>query len=103
MSKRSWGRSLIDILRQLGVPIDKQTEDVIEQERAAAPEVSTADIVSRLSLAPPDVMAQAVNIAKEEGSMDLLIDRYAQARATVKRTQAVTAELARSAEAIAKK
>lgn len=103
MSRKSLGRSLLDILRQLGVRIDKKTEEAIIQERDAVLETSTADIVTRMHLAPPEVVQHAVAIAHEEGSSELLQDQLAKAQASARETRRVSTELNEVAAAIAKK
>ena len=103
MSRKSWGRGLLDILRQLGARIDKKAEDAVAHERELTPEASTEDIVRHLSLAPPEIVAQAVEIARAEGSSELLQDQYVKAQAQARETRLASAALGSVAAGIAAK
>lgn len=102
MSRKSWGRGLLEILRSMGVSIDKTAEETIAEEKEAAPHSSTADIVQRLSLAPPEVIEKALQIAKDEGSMELLEDRLQQATEATRESRRASIELTQVASRIAK-
>ncbi|APU88880.1 hypothetical protein Rctr197k_059 [Virus Rctr197k] len=103
MSRKSWGRGLLDILRQLGVHINKKAEEAVEHEREVDPDASTADIITRLSLAPPEVVQKAVLIAKEEGSTEVLHDQFMKARVSVQEARQASMALSNVAASIAKK
>lgn len=103
MSRRSWGRGLLDILRELGVTIDRKAESLVEHEKEVDPTATTEDIVQRLSLAPPEVVQRAVIIATEEGSTEVLSDRFARAKSTMQETARASAQLNDVACAIAAK
>jgi hypothetical protein len=110
MSKTSWGsqngkrvHTLLDVLRRLGAPIDRHAEAAVNEEKDRDPEATTEDIVIRLSLAPPGMVQQAVVIAKEEASTDILKDRYLQATAELRETRRAAVRLSQTAAAVAKK
>jgi hypothetical protein len=103
MSKKSWGSPFISILRKLNVKIDKQTEALIETEKARSPEMTTIDIVQRLAIAPPETINKAVAIAKAAGNGEALADCIQTARASVAETRKASVTLSRLASGIAKK
>lgn len=97
MSRRKSSRSLLTILKELGVPIDKKAEALVKHEKEVDPEASTDDIVMRLSLAPPALVEQAIEIAKSEGSTDLLADRFTQAKTQVQEVRRASLALSDAA------
>ena len=103
MSNTRLGRGLLDILRQLGAPIDRHMEQVVAAEKERDPDATTEDIVMRLSLAPPAMVHQAVVLAQEEGSVEALEDRFARATALARDTRQASLRLNLVAGAIAAK
>jgi len=103
MSRKSWGSGLLDILRELGVRIDRNAESAIEHEKEMSPKSSTADIVMRLSLAPPEVVEKAVEMAREAGSVDVLEARFTNAKQSMRESRRASLQLSAAAQAIAKK
>lgn len=103
MSQKSWGRSVVDILGQLGVPIGATEQAQIAQAKEERPDATTADIVLGLELAPKAMVDRALAIAKAEGSCEFLMDGFRQARASIKGAAEASQQLARVASGIAKK
>jgi hypothetical protein len=103
MSRTRLGNGFVAILRKLGVKIDRTVEKQIEDEREQNPESTTADIVQRLSLAPPEIIEKAVEIAKESDSPELLADYLREAKAAVRETLNSSAALSDAAMHIARK
>ena len=100
--KKGLGRSLFDILRSLGVKVDRKVEDAVVHEREVE-HSTTADIITRLSIAPPEVLEKAVAIAREEGSTELLSDRVSEAMVATEKTSVASKQLTELAAAIAAK
>ncbi len=103
MSRKRWGRSVVDILRQIGVPLPPDAESKIKVAKEVHPEITTEDIIVQLDLAPPEAVAKAVEIAKGEGSFEVLIDRFKTARASIQATAKASKVLEKIAQTIAQK
>lgn len=103
MSRKRWGRSLVDILRQLGVPLKDTDIERIREAKAANPDATTGDIVLDLDLASESAVNRALAIAKQEGSCDLFQDRVREARASIASASHASNQLERVASGIAKK
>lgn len=102
MSRRSWGNSLLDILRELGVHIDRDTEVAIMHEKETT-EASTVDIVTRMLIAPPDVVEKAVEIARESGSVEVLEACFSNAKQSMREARKASLRLTEVAQSIATK
>lgn len=100
--KKGFGRSLFDILRSLGARIERADEEAVIQEREATT-LATQDIVIRNGLASPDVVEQAVKIAKDEGSMELYADRVTEAKVSMLGAEEASRTLTEVAASIAAK
>lgn len=97
MSKKGFRNGLLDILHELGLPIDKTAYAAVKQERKADPGATTEDIILRLDLAPPEAVSKAVTLARHRGSAELLADRYQEAAEAVRaqrRTSIAAGDLA---------
>lgn len=105
MSRTSWGakQTLLDILRSLGVKIDKKAEAEVIEERAQNPDMTTADILRRKSLAPQEKINEAIIIATKAGSAEVLMDKMTEATAAIRGTQQASSALSDVALAISKK
>ena len=84
MLRKSWNSPLLAALARLGSKVDLR---VIDSEKSKDPEASTMDIVQRMSLAPPEVVAQALEIAAQEGDPEVLEQHYRLAQSSVKATR----------------
>lgn len=100
---RSVAERVAKILKHLGVKVDKKTVAEIEEIKAAEPDTPTEDIIFRLSLAPPELIEQAIAQAAEEGNSDLLVERLDRARKRVREQKDAAVALNRAAAAIAGK
>lgn len=101
--RKRWGRSVVTILQQLGVPIGPKEQAQIAHEREVDPSATTADIVQRLSLAPPELVTQAVALAKAEGSTEILADRFLAAKLSLQEAAEASLQLRETAQAISDK
>lgn len=101
--KSNRSRSLIDVLRSLGVNVDPAIEAAIKHEKELHTDVDTGDLLVRMDVASPALVESAVVIAEREGSREAIEHRYAQAKQSLKETGRASLGLSNAAYAIAKK
>jgi hypothetical protein len=99
MSRNGWAKGLVARLRALGF-IRKEDAHAIEQEREANPQETTVDIVRRLDVCTEEQVQEAVELEKEQGSSELLVDGLRQARKRLSSVSNVSVELSDVAMAI---
>lgn len=104
MSRKRWGRSVVDILKQqLGVAIKPEDEARVAKVKDEHPEITTGDILVQLDIAPAEAVREAEAIAKREGSCALLLDRFREAKVSIQSAADASRHLAKVAVQIAKK
>lgn len=103
MSRKRLGRSLVEILCQLGFPLREEDVVRIQAAKEATPGAATEDIIVDLNLVPKAAVARAVVIAKREGSCEVLEDRIRKARQSIAAASCASKQLERVASRIAKK
>lgn len=93
----------MDILRRLGVRIDREAEQAVELAKESDPDVSTIDIIQRLSIAPQGTLDEAIQILEEAHPDARLQERYTRATASARDARRAAYRLSLAASAIAAK